>query len=230
MDVLLDTNAVLANSVDGVAFKALREYLRKTRSRLLLPFVVLEELCAQRLMQIQKLERDLEDVRKDLKRFFPTVHSKFPVLDAKGGLSSYRQQLLNSAEKVEVLENTPDHLKELVRRLAGRIPPASPNGEEARDVLVWLALLAVGQERRVAFVSGDRKAFFKDGQLRKELQGDLSGFETNVEAFCGLDELLRIHHARSSFVSKGWLEEQIETKLVTKAIEHFVDQHSDLCV
>lgn len=228
MDVLLDTNAVLANSIDGVAFKALRKYLRKTRSTLLLPFVVLEELCAQRRTQIQKLERDIEGVYKDLVRLFPAITAKPPALDASIGLRAYRQELLKSAEKVEILENSPEHLNELVRRLAGRIPPSSPNGEEARDVLVWLTLLAVGRERRVAFVSGDRRAFFKDGKLRGELTSDLIGFEKNVEAFCGVDDLLRVHHGRSSFIDKAWLENQMETKQVTKAIEHFVDERSDL--
>ena len=94
MDVLLDTNAVLANSIDGVAFKALRKYLRKTRSTLLLPFVVLEELCAQRRTQIQKLERDIEGVYKDLERLFPAITAKPPTLDASIALRAYRQQLL----------------------------------------------------------------------------------------------------------------------------------------
>ena len=78
MDVLLDTNAVLANSVDSTPFKALRKYLRKTRSRLLLPSVVVEELCAERQRQIRKLERDLEAVHKDFRRLFPAMTLKYP--------------------------------------------------------------------------------------------------------------------------------------------------------
>jgi len=223
MDVLVDTNAMRANSVDGVAFKALREYLRKTRSRLLIPYVVIEELVAQRRMQIQQLMRDVEGVRKDLQRLFPTIVAQLPALDTNAALAEYREQILKSAAKVEIIDNSPDDLRELVRRLAGRIPPASPNGEEARDVLIWLNLLAVGRGQHVAFVSGDQKAFFMEGKLRAELQMDLAGFESNVEAFNGLDGMLKVHHARSSFIDKQWLEKQIETEQVGTAIQDFVD-------
>jgi hypothetical protein len=228
MDVILDTTAMRANSIDGIAFKALREYLRKTRSKLLIPFVVLEELSAQHRLQIQKLERDIDGVRKDLHRLFPSVRATFPTLDTPSALDAYRKRLLSCAEKVQVLDNQPEDLKELVKRLAGRVPPASPSGEEARDVLVWLSLLAVGRTQHVAFVSDDKRAFFKDGKLRPELIRDVSGFESNVEAFCGLDDLLRVHHARSSFIDTQWLEKQIDTKKVSRAIEHFVDEQSDL--
>jgi hypothetical protein len=77
-------------------------------------------------------------------------------------------------------------------------------------------------------VSGDQRAFFKDGKLRAELLSDLVGFEGNVEAFSGLDDLLRVHHARSSFIDKRWLEKQVGTKQVTRAIEHVVDEHGEL--
>ena len=85
-----------------------------------------------------------------------------------------------SADKVEVLVNVADDLTELVRRLAGRIPPASPNGEEARDVLLWLTLVSIARAGRVAFISGDQKAFFKSGELRPELLSDLGSFQSNV--------------------------------------------------
>ncbi|MBI3781346.1 MAG: DUF4935 domain-containing protein [candidate division NC10 bacterium] len=227
MDVLLDTNAVRASGIDGVAFRALSTYLRRTRSRLLIPSVVLEELCAQRRMLIQTLERDLKTVHKDLRRLFPEATAKPPALDASAALTVYREQLVKSADQVEILENVPDHLAELVRRLAGRIPPASPSGEEARDVLLWLTLLPVARAGRVAFISGDQKAFFRAGKLRPELLSDLGAFESNVEVFHGLDEFLRVHHARSSFIDTTWVKEQIETKQVSQGVEDFLDERSD---
>lgn len=227
MDVLLDTNAVRASGIDSVAFRALSTYLQRTRSRLLIPSVVLEELCAQRRMLIQKLQRDLESVYNDLRRLFPGDTVAPPLLDSSAALTAYREQVLRSADKVEVLVNVADDLTELVRRLAGRIPPASPNGEEARDVLLWLTLVSIARAGRVAFISGDQKAFFKSGELRPELLSDLGSFQSNVEAFNGLDEFLRVHHARSSFIDTSWIKEQIGTKQVSQAVEDFLDERPD---
>ena len=148
-------------------------------------------------------------------------------MDSSAALTAYREQVLRSADKVEVLVNVADDLTELVRRLAGRIPPASPNGEEARDVLLWLTLVSIARAGRVAFISGDQKAFFKSGELRPELLSDLGSFQSNVEAFNGLDEFLRVHHARSSFIDTSWIKEQIGTKQVSQAVEDFLDERPD---
>ena len=228
MDVLVDANVMLANGINSTPFKALCEYLRRTRSTLLVPGVVLEELCAHRRRGMEKLKRDIDGVQKDLRRLFPEATAKLPVLDIDKALNVYRKELLTSAEKTRVLDNDPKHLAELVRRLTRRIPPASADGEEARDVLVWLTLVEAASERNLAFITGDRRAFFQDEKLREELLNDLVGFENDVEAFYGLDAFLRAHHARSSFVDKKWLMEQIETKEVSKAIEHFVDVNGEL--
>lgn len=155
---------------------------------------------------------------------FPGATIAPPALDASVALTAYREQLVKSGDQVEVLENMPDDLAELVRRLAGRIPPASPNGEEARDVLIWLTVLPIARAGRVAFISGDKKAFFKAGELRPELLSDLGNFESNIEAFSGLDEFLRVHHARSSFIDMTWLKDQMETKQVNQAVEDFLDE------
>ena len=155
---------------------------------------------------------------------FPGENTAPPALDESSALTAYREQLVKSGGQVEILENMPDDLTELVRRLAGRIPPASPNGEEARDVLLWLTVLPIARARRVVFISGDKKAFFRAGKLRPELLSDLGAFESNVEAFSGIDEFLRVHHARSSFIDMTWLREQMEMKQVTQAVEDVLEK------
>ncbi|MGA2100354.1 MAG: PIN domain-containing protein [Candidatus Sulfotelmatobacter sp.] len=228
MDVLLDAN-VLYPGVDTAVFKALREYLRRTRSSLLVPLVVLEEICAHRERQILKLIKDMEDVKKEARRLFPKLTVELPSLDLGQALSKYRADILKSAENVLVLENTPEHFKELVTRLTRRIAPASPDGEEARDVLLWLNLLDVAPKRKVAFVSSDRRAFFQDEKFRPELLNELAKVGNNVEAFYGLDSFLRSHNARLSFIDKEWLEDKIpETEAVTQAIQQYIDARGDL--
>ena len=139
---------------------------------------------------------------------YPGETTAPPALDASSALTAYCEQLVKSGDQVEILENMPDDLTELTLRLAGRIPPASPNGEGARDVLLWLTVLPIAHAGRVAFISGDKKAFFRAGRLRPELLSDLGAFESNVEAFSGLDEFLpgfvgQVYDSWANY--QGWL-------------------------
>lgn len=225
MDVLVDTNAILAAGLDGAALKALRSYLIRTRSRLLIPSVVLEELCANRRTSIQTLERDFASAHKQLRRLCPDSTAVPPVLDANAAVSAYRDQILTVATQVHVIINQPDDITELVRRLAGHLPPASTTGEEARDVLIWLALLPMARAGRLAFVTGDKKAFLKEDDLRPELLADLGGCPGNVAVFTSIDQFLRAHHARSSFIDIEWVRTQVQTERVFQAVAAFVEEN-----
>jgi hypothetical protein len=228
MDVLVDTNAVQRNDIDSAAFRSFLAYLRTTRSRFLLPSVVLEELCANRRRRLEKLEHDLDVAYTELRRLYPGTDAAPPALDKDAAVAAYRDQLLTCAERVEVLENDPRDLEEMVRRLVHRIPPASANGEEARDVLIWLALLPAARMGHVAFVSGDHKAFFSGETLRHELLTDLGSCTGNLEAFQDLDQFLRRHHSRSSFIDRDWVKSQIDSQQVQEAVEAFIEQHDNV--
>lgn len=222
MNVLLDTNAVRASGLNGPAFSSLREYLSKTKSLLLLPNVVVEELCAQRRADIEEALFKIKSGSGDLRRLVPGFSEKRPRVDVGAAIENYRSQLEKSAEKVEIIENSPGDLKELVRRLANRIPPASPKGEEARDVLLWLTVLAAGREQETAFVSGDKRAFFHEGFLRKDLEIDLKSSGSNIKAYDGLDGFLKAHHRRSSWVDQKWVAKQVEAEQVDDAVEAYL--------
>ena len=48
MDVSLDSNIYLSDlRMEGIAFRSLLDYLRKTQSRIILPKVVLDEVIAK---------------------------------------------------------------------------------------------------------------------------------------------------------------------------------------
>src|SRR5579863_7762920 len=102
MDVLLDTNAIRASGLDGAAFSSLREYLSRTKSRLLLPHVVVEELCAQRRAEIEEAVRRIANGNKELKRLVPDFSGKPSKVDVEAIVARYRSQLETSAEKVAI--------------------------------------------------------------------------------------------------------------------------------
>jgi hypothetical protein len=235
MDVALDANAILSLGLSNPAFSSLRDYLRKTKSRLLLPEVVLEELTAQRRALITKAIKKGLESNKDLKGIVADYSDK-PVrkhlgcVDVEAAVAAYRAELETAADEVSVLKNRAPDLMEMVRRLANRVPPASQAGEEARDVLIWLAVLQIAEKSEVAFVTGDKKAFGKDGKLKQELSDELKGMPRGVAVYEGLDAFLKIHHKRSSWIDEAWVKAQVESQLVDDAIEQYIQGREDRLV
>ena len=235
MDVALDTNAVLSLGLANPAFSSLQDYLRKTKSGLLLPEVVLEELLAQRRTLIANAVRKGLEANKEVKGLVPSyddkaVGTRLKAIELEDSLAAYRAELKLAADEVSIVENRPSDLMEMVRRLANRIPPASQAGEEARDVLIWLAILHIAEKGELAFVTGDKRAFGKNGTLKVELSNDLKGLPNAVAVYDGVESFLKIHHKRSSLVDKAWVETQVESSLVDEAIERYVQGREDRLV
>lgn len=222
MDVLLDTNAIKAVGLDGAAMKALASYLHKTRSSLLLPQVVVQELRAQRRNELSQAMRELQSAHKSIRRLFPNTRIESPALDLDGALRDYQARLLSITDDVRVIENESEDLPELVRRLANRVRPATAKGEEARDVLIWLCVRRISTTSPLAFVSGDLKAFFDGGGLHPDLLADLGSGAANVRAYRKLDDLLQELHGRTSFVTLSWLNEKVGQRVVEEAVDRFL--------
>ncbi len=229
MDVLVDANAIRSAGLNGAAIKALKSYLAMTGSRLLLPDVVVVELCAQQRSYVEEHVRKLATAHRKIRRIFPEVDLKTPELDVEAAVGIYHTQLLAAAERVETLRNEAEDLPELVRRLAARILPASISGEEARDVLIWLVVRRVAGAGRVAFISADKRAFWKNDNLHPDLVEDLGAVRDNVLLFSDINAFLKDYRVtRLSFIEQEWVVEQINSETVANAVNKFVDEHSDI--
>jgi|GEM_PF-3532455 len=226
MHVAVDTNALRAAGLESPAIRSLDSYLSRTRSTLLLPSVVVEELCASRLTDLRELQRSLASVAKDLSRLAPSSTFAPPPIDEDALVAEYRGKLFELAAEVQILENKEEDLPELVRRLANRIRPASEGGEEARDVLLWLSVRHVAREKFVALISNDHKAFYKSKdsvELHPTLVADLGEHIDNVSTYSSVDSFLRANNERSSFVDSDWVTTHFDEKVVREAIDAFIN-------
>jgi hypothetical protein len=229
MNVITDTNSLRGAGLDSPAMKALAEYLRRTRSALVVSVVVREELLSQRLRQLQRAVRAVDSAVKDLKMLVPGLTLEVPVVDEAAVVEALRKKLTILADVVEFVENIPDDLPEMVRRLAGRIPPASSEGEEARDVLLWLTTKRLCKTQKVALLTGD-KTFYQGDVLHPELAAEVTGAEGSLEVFHKVDDFLRVHHIRTSFVTEKWIEGQIDGGEFVTALDSFLDKRPDILV
>ncbi len=186
MDVILDTNILYsplqAQGGDFTNFNAFVElvtYLRRTKSDLVLPKLVIDELCARYEDLLSGAIKQAEDARQTLQRKTFTKLIDVPKVSVSTEVRSLRERLLNPAQGFQSRpfdDYAGISVAEVVRRGIQRIPPANSKGEELRDVVLWLLVLAYAKtaNRDVAFISGDSTFQNGDGALKEQLANDVT--------------------------------------------------------
>lgn len=223
MDVITDTNSLRGAGLDSPAIKALAEYLRRTRSKLIIPAVVREELLAQLRINLRRTLQNLDKARRDLHKLVPSVTWEVPIVDENAIIAELQEKLTKLADTVEFVENIADDLPEMVRRLANRIVPASSEGEEARDVLIWLITKRLCATQRVALVTND-KTFYQNDVLNPILTAEIASAGGTLEMFSTVDDFLREHSTRTSVITEEWIKCQIDSDDFSTAFDSFLDK------
>jgi hypothetical protein len=227
MDVITDTNALRGAGLDSPAIKALAEYLRRTRSTLFVPTVVREELLAQQRRNLQSVLHEFGSASKKLRKLVSDVALEVPTVNETEVVAILQRKLEELADSVEFVDYVAEDMPEMIRRLAGRIPPASSEGEEARDVLLWLITKRICSTRKVALVTNDR-TFYQGDTLHPQLVTELVDAENSLEVFHEVNDLLRTHYARTSFVTEEWVDNQIDKDDFVSALDSFFDRRPDI--
>jgi len=203
MDVILDSNIYLAlleshgqGFLSAGNFASLMAYLRRTDSRLLIPHPVLLEVLARYTERTAQTTQKATSASTSLQKRLMTTTKVFPPfvkLDAER--TALTERLLHPATGVTVMlltDYTGVPLEEVVRRGADRIRPANPNGEELRDVIIWLMALsfASNHKQALAFVSADQTFQANDGKLHPTLADDLTSRGVSISFYASIDEFI----------------------------------------
>jgi hypothetical protein len=211
VDVILDTNILYSplqaqggNFTSSNAFVELVTYLRRTKSDLVMPQMVVDELCARYEDLLSRAIKQAEDARTTLQHKTFTKLINMPTVSLATEVRALRERLLNPAQGFQSRQfhdYSGVSLAEVVRRGIKRIPPASSKGEELRDVVLWLLVLAYAKttNRDVAFISGDGTFQNQDGALKEQLANDVS--QAGVKVACY--ESIRSFVAANSLLSSS---------------------------
>jgi len=198
--VILDANAYIeTNYGRSGKFTSLVDFLKKSGSRLVLLSSVLEEVLAT-------YERDFRERVEAAKKSAESAAkysftSKRPSLvngepDFAKEKDTLKKHLRNpdKAVGVEYVEGCPgvDPL-EVVRRGALRVPPASANGEELRDVIHWLTVISHAKQvgGKILFVSRDKGFWTKDEGPREHIVLDIETSGGHISLFKDIEALLK---------------------------------------
>ncbi|HXM63399.1 MAG TPA: PIN domain-containing protein [Terriglobales bacterium] len=208
MDVALDANVILNDPrMEGNAFLSLLDYLRKTGSRLVLSKVVIEEVVAA---YPRRLQPALHKATVAVRAFNAIVTHvvELPNVDLDAEIAALTQRLLNPSKHITpslILKNYTDvALEEVVIRGVRRIPPANQNGEELRDVIHWLMILAHARasKRELAFITSDEH-FKQDADLHPSLKKEVRDNDLSLHFYPSVDDFIKAHSPRDRSLSES---------------------------
>src|SRR5690349_5472364 len=145
MDLILDSNVFLNDlKFESPQFGELLAYLRRTGSKLVIPNMVTLEV----------IERYKESFRSSLKTAFRywcsfakirmSPHDKFPYINIDQEVQELEEHLLRVSSGIQIVrwsDVSGIDVNEIARRGAKRLRPANQNGEELRDVILWLSVV-----------------------------------------------------------------------------------------
>lgn len=206
MNIFLDTNVWLEDKhLTSTGFSSLCAYLKRTGSSIILPNLVLEEVLGvyDRTL-LQKCEKTFSAGTDVLKYLIRQESSKLRFklnVDRGGETEAFRKRLLEPAPGIKTVqcdESSVD-IREVYRRGIRRIRPASKDGEELRDVILWLTFLQYARDHKVGVALVTRDSGFWDGDsLHAELRGDIASSGVEVSVYKDIESFNKANALRSS--------------------------------
>ena len=230
MDVILDTNIYTAlllsqgrNIFSSNAFVELFRYLRRTKSDLILPGPVFQEIVKEYSDLISGSIKKAQDSWTTLQRnTISTLTECFPPKrDAE--IKGFHKELSNPGVgfKVGVLEDYKNiALGEIVRRGVHRIRPANDSGEELRDVVIWLVALehAKVKNSKVAFITEDGHFEGPDGNFHPDLQQDLVTHKVEILYYDSIPKFVRANALELSVVSVDEIVRMVKEDVIAELV------------
>jgi len=232
MKIVLDTNIfrqdLLMNSTH---FNLLFDYSEKTKSLIVVPEVVFEEVIELYKRELQDKIARLKAIQKNMRNLLVngTIEENKVVIEEEA--KKYTEHFLKKLNIKETVMYKDSYLKELVRRATQRVKPCSENGEEFRDALLWLTVLdiaRVDEAFEVVFISNDNRAFAeKNSGLHSDLQRELDREKLVVRYYDSIQAFIKAHGTRIEFITKTWIEENLVESDIDRAVTDILEKHGE---
>lgn len=256
MIVVLDTTETFADlRLDGPNFRMLKAYLARTRSRLAIPQIVVEETINHYREQLAERMDSASTAIQDIGRMLGeyTAFSP-PSIDQARTVEDFRRYLDMRIQELggSVIAYGKVQLPDLIARSLGRRRPFDSNGQRGfRDAVLWESLLkevipGVRDNEPVVLVTRNSKDFGKEPELFPDLQEDcrdrgkrdvqvrlFNGLQSFVdkEVKPNLEKLESIHREIAQGQFKAFSLDAFlvaATESLHRAIDEHVRWHPDL--
>ena len=222
MDIVLDTNIFRKDfTMTSDNFIILHDYIKKTKSKVILTEIVYREIAAIYEREMNKRYSVFLENRDYLRRNIigTPIEDDFEI-DIKKCVANYLEflrQTLKLAKK-DIVPIKQCYLDDVVERAIHRIPPCSAKGEEFRDVLLWLTLLDVAVEskgKKVIFISENIKQFASgNGTLQPSLLEETKSKGINIIYHNSMEQFIKDHTIQINYINDEWISGKINLELV----------------
>lgn len=210
--VVLDSNILIADySLSSAAFDVFFDYIRRTKTPVILPRLVFCEVIARYEEHLGKRCAKYEQSVASLAACLPGVDVQCLDVDVGEQVARYRTHLLDcfATKEPDLWGYRADYLEDAVGRAVTRQRPCSKKGEEIRDAVLWSIVKDVatqqGASTSVAFVSGDGTAYQgDDARLHPSLAKEALDAALSIRYFASLADFNREHATRVDFLDSDW--------------------------
>jgi len=143
MYIIIDTNIFRQDFLFHSEFyKLFGEFIRRTKSTLVIPKVVFEEVCYLYEKEWETKKQVLKKALSDVRYFIEDNSNWRDDSFIKNIKPDYERKLCEIfLYHWEIIEYENVQICEIVRRAIHRIKPCSNKGEEFRDTLIWLSII-----------------------------------------------------------------------------------------
>lgn len=193
--IIFDTNAVFGLSPDDPKFDLLRALKQSGRQRVAIPWMVLEELVAQRVLQHAKAHAQAMAAVRDLNRAAPWIREPGPRPFDRSEASDYWRKAYGKL--FEIIDTSGDVARRALVREANREKPAKgPDSKDkggARDAAIWLSVVEYLQDNpdeEVCFVTGNTHDFGDGSAFPAPMADDIKGFEDRLQILTSFDSVV----------------------------------------
>ena len=217
MKIILDTNILRQDFfLKSRKFEMLIDFVSKTVHQIMLPQVVYDEIVSlyERAM-LEKYGQLLKSKEDCEKHFLLKLDIGLPKLEIDKQIEAFKKNINNKLKinSKNIIPLNDKCLPGLVNRALKRIPPFSENKSEFRDAIIWLSCLDLAlseDEKSVIFISANTKDFSdKDCNLHPKLIEEATKIGVEIIYFTSLDDFLKSKASTIEFITKEWLEENI---------------------
>lgn len=225
MILILDSNAWSEDKwLRSNALKRALAYVKRTRSSLVLPDLILEEVLGVYRRKLAAKTQEAMSKTQDAFRFHitntlpPTIK-----IDVELQVNALRNNLMNPTPglKSTLYEVGSIDLREVFARATNRRRPASETGEELRDVVIWLAVLNYAQEHKgepVAFVSRDGGFWRSESEVHPDILEDVATRKLKVRLYPDLNRFNADHPLESRDVTPEEINRVLDPKLFDEPV------------
>jgi predicted nucleic acid-binding protein len=213
MNIILDTNIFAQDfMMTTPRFELLLDYLKKTKSKLIMPQIVYQEIISlytrrlkDKLKKFKEAKEHLESVLLDV--FIPDINLEISVEVEK--YLSYLKEKIKISDK-DIVPYEDHYLKNAVHRVIWGVKPCSEKRKEFRDVLLWLSVLDIAlreKDKKVVFISNNTKDFtdIDKRTLHPDLLEEAHRRGVEVKYYPTIDDFNKAHAVKIDFITKEWI-------------------------